>query len=85
MTTKIKKMIGNVIAARVVDDTGAWLFELRTDGIVTWINPLRKDEAIDIFFENCRVSEDAQDELREAFHAGKLSLEQVDIALHGIK
>ena len=75
----IRKMIGDILAARVTDDAGSWLFELKTDGRVAWVQPHRQEEAVEIFFTNFNVEEDIQDEIEEALVSGKLTLEQMDM------
>jgi hypothetical protein len=77
---KIKKMISNQVpACRMPDEgKGGWLFEIKTNGDVMWFQPHRMDEAIDIFFDSFKVSEEIQDEFRTAMKSSKVPMELME-------
>ena len=75
---KIRKMISNqTLACRLPDDEGKMLFDLKTDGSVQWMNPMRKDEAAQIFCERFHVADRDIKEITEALKDGKLTTEQM--------
>ena len=74
---RINRMIGNIPAARVTDDDG-WIFELRTDGLVTWMRPDKMDEGIQSFFDSFKIDEEIRDELEEALKASKVPMELME-------
>ena len=76
MGPKVRKMISNqVLAARVVDDNGGWLFELKTDGTVMWIQPHRKEEAAEHFIKVFNVKPAIREAVIDNLINGKLTME----------
>jgi hypothetical protein len=76
---KIRKMISNQVpACRLPDEKGGILFEIKTSGDVMWMQPHRMDEAIDIFFDNFKVSEEIQDEFRAGMKSSKVPMELME-------
>jgi len=71
-------MIGSqTLACRLTDGQGSWLFELKTDGSVQWLNPMRQDEAAQIFCESFHVADKDIKEITEALKSGKLTMKQM--------
>ena len=83
---KINRMIGNIPAARVTDESGGWLFELRTDGIVTWMRPDKMDEGIERFCNSFKVDDDIKEEVAQGLRTSKVPMELMEkVFWHGDK
>ena len=83
---KIRKMISNqTLACRLPDDEGKMLFDLKTDGSVQWMNPMRKDEAAQIFCERFSVANTDVKEITEALKGSKLTMKQMGKVFKALK
>lgn len=83
---KIRKMISDQITAcRLPDDEGKLLFDLKTDGSVAWMNPMRKDEAAQIFCERFPVADTDVKEITKALKGGKLTMKQMGKVFDALK
>ena len=79
-------MISNqTLACRLPDNEGKLLFDLKTDGSVMWMNPMRKDEAAQIFCERFHVADTDIEEIIEALKYGKLTMEQMGKVFSALK
>jgi hypothetical protein len=79
-------MISNqTLACRLPDDEGKMLFDLKTDGSVQWMNPMRKDEAAQIFCERFSVANTDVKEITEALKGSKLTMKQMGKVFKALK